>query len=89
MSRVTALVPTAAAAALLAKEFPLAELSVDGTLFTVVIAGASYRDAVARIKSWMEAEHVEPVLVTDDETVEELLFERAVESHSRRRRRLR
>ena len=89
MSRVKALVPTAAAAALLAKEVPLAELSVDGTLFTVVIAGASYRDAVARIKSWMEAQHIEPVLVTDDETVEELLFEQTAEADPRRRRSLR
>jgi len=42
------IVPTAIAAALLSQEFPLANLDTDGTLFTVVIYGVSYSDAIAR-----------------------------------------
>ena len=70
---VKALVPTAAAASLLCQEFPLADLDIDGTLFTVVIYGATYSEAIARIQAWMSRSHVGPVLVTDDETTEELL----------------
>ena len=57
---VKALVPTAIAAVLLSQEFPLANLDTDGTLFTVVIYGVS-------------RSHIGPVLVTDDETSEQLL----------------
>ena len=70
---VKALVPTAIAAVLLSQEFPLANLDTDGTLFTVVIYGVSYADAIARISGWMSRSHIGPVLVTDDETSEKLL----------------
>ncbi len=70
---VKALVPTAVAAILLSQEFPFANLDTDGTLFTVVIYGASYSDAVTRIRAWMNTSLIGPVLVTDDETAEELL----------------
>jgi hypothetical protein len=72
---VKALVPTAAAAGLLSQEFPLADLVVDGTLFTVVIHAASYSDAILRIRAWMRRTHLGPVLVTDDNTAEDLLTE--------------
>ncbi len=70
---VKALVPTAVAAMMLSQEFALASLDTDGTLFTVVIYGVSYSDAVARISRWMSRSHIGPVLVTDDETSERLL----------------
>ena len=70
---VKALVPTAVAAVLLSQEFPLANLDSDGTLFTVVIYGVSFSDAIARISGWMSRSHIGPVLVTDDETSEKLL----------------
>ena len=70
---VKALVPTAAAAALLSQEFPHADLDMDGTLFTVVIYGAAYAEVVARIRAWMSRSRVGPILVTDDATTEELL----------------
>ena len=70
---VKALVPTAVAAVLLSQEFSSAALDTDGTLFTVVIYGVSYSDAVARISGWMSRSHIGPVLVTDDETSERLL----------------
>jgi hypothetical protein len=70
---VKALVPTAAAAALLSQEFSHADLDMDGTLSTVVIYGAAYAEAVTRIRAWMSRSRVGPVLVTDDETTEELL----------------
>ena len=70
---VKALVPTAIAAVLLSQEFPLANLDTDGTLFTVVIYGVSFSDAIARISRWMSRSHIGPVLVTDDETSEQLL----------------
>ena len=70
---VKALVPTAIAAVLLSQEFPLANLDTDGTLFTVVIYGVSFSDAIARISGWMSRSHIGPVLVTDDETSEKLL----------------
>lgn len=72
---VKALVPTAMAATLLCQEFPLANLDTDGTLFTVVIYGATYADALTRIRAWMARAHIGPVLVTDGETGEELLFD--------------
>ena len=72
---VKALVPTALAATLLSREFPLANLDTDGTLFTVVIYGAGYADALARIRAWMTRSHIGLVLVTDGETGEELLFD--------------
>ena len=62
---IRALVPTAIAAVLLSQEFPLANLDTDGTLFTVVIYGVSYSDAIARISGWMSRSHIGPVLVTD------------------------
>jgi hypothetical protein len=70
---VRALVPTAIAAILLSQEFAFANLDTDGTLFTVVIYGVSYSDAIARITGWMSRSHIGPVLVTDDETSELLL----------------
>ena len=70
---VKALVPTAIAAVLLSQEFPAANLDTDGTLFTVVIYGVSYSDAIARISGWMSRSHIGPVLVTDDATSERLL----------------
>jgi hypothetical protein len=70
---VRALVPTAAAAALLSQEFAHADLDMDGTLFTVVIYGAAYAEVVARIRAWMSRSRVGPILVTDDATTEELL----------------
>ena len=70
---VRALVPTAVAAALLSQEFPAASLDQDGTLFTVMIYGLSYSEAVARIRDWMSRTHVGPVLVTDGESAEDLL----------------
>ena len=75
VSSVKALVPTAVAAALLAQEFPSATLEADGTLFTVLIFGVGYSDAVLRIREWMTRSQIGPVLVTDGETVEELLDE--------------
>jgi hypothetical protein len=72
---VKALVPTAIAAALLSQEFPLVSLDTDGTLFTVVIYGLSYSDAVSRIREWMTRSQFGPVLVTDGETAEDLLDE--------------
>ena len=60
---IRALVPTAIAAVLLSQEFPLANLDTDGTLFTVVIYGVSYSDAIARISGWMSRSHIGPVLV--------------------------
>ena len=65
--------PTAVAAALLSQEFPAASLDRDGTLFTVMIYGLSYSEAVARIRDWMSRTHVGPVLVTDGESAEDLL----------------
>ncbi len=82
---VKALVPTAIAAALLSQEFPLAQLDTDGTLFTVVIHGVSYTDAIARIKAWMSRVQIGPVLVTDDATAEDLLSDDP-STHSSRRR---
>lgn len=76
-SVVKALVPTAIAAVLLSQEFPTANLDTDGTLFTVVIYGASYSDAVARIRAWMTRSHIGPVLVTDGVTAEDLLSDHA------------
>ena len=70
---VKALVPTAVAAILLSQEFPLANLDTDGTLFTVVIYGVGYSDAVTRIRAWMSTWRIGPVLVTDEQTAEELL----------------
>jgi len=70
---IKALVPTAIAAALLSQEFTSAALDTDGTLFTVIIYGVSYSDAVARISGWMSRSHIGPVLVTDDATSERLL----------------
>jgi hypothetical protein len=70
---VKALVPTATAVSLLSQEFPLADVAVDGTLFTVVIYAVTYSDAVARITAWMSRTHLGPILVTDDKTAEELL----------------
>ena len=70
---VKALVPTAIAAVLLSQEFQAANLDTDGTLFTVVIYGVSYSDAVARISGWMSRSRIGPVLVTDGETSERLL----------------
>ena len=58
---------------MLAQEFPSAILENDGTLFTVVIFGVGYVDAVSRIREWMTRRHIGPVLVTDGATVEELL----------------
>ena len=72
---VKALLPTAIAAALLLNEFPSASLDTDGTLFTVVIYGFSYSDAVSRIREWMARTQVGPVLVTDGDTAEDLLDE--------------
>jgi len=83
---VRALVPTAIAAVLLSQEFPLANLDTDGTLFTVVIYGVSYADAVARISGWMSRSHIGPVLVTDDETSERLLSVPAARSQRASRR---
>ena len=70
---IRALVPTAIAAGLLSQEFSLATLDTDGTLFTVVIYGVSYSDAIARISGWMGRSRIGPVLVTDGETSERLL----------------
>ena len=70
---VKALVPTAVAAILLSQEFPFANLDTDGTLFTVVIYGVGYSDAVTRIRAWMSTWRIGPVLVTDEQTAEELL----------------
>ena len=70
---IKALVPTAIAAALLSQEFTSAALDTDGTLFTVIIYGVSYSDAVARISGWMSRSNIGPVLVTDDATSERLL----------------
>jgi len=75
VSSVKALLPTAVAAALLSQEFPSATLEADGTLFTVLIFGVGYSDAVSRIREWMTRSQIGPVLVTDGETVEELLDE--------------
>jgi hypothetical protein len=75
VSGVKALVPTALAAALLLQEFPSAALETDGTLFTVLIFGVAYPDAVSRIREWMTRSQIGPVLVTDGETAEELLDE--------------
>lgn len=72
---VKALLPTALAATLLLNEFPSASLDTDGTLFTVVIYGFSYSDAVSRIREWMARTQVGPVLVTDGDTAEDLLDE--------------
>jgi hypothetical protein len=71
------LVPSAAAAALLAQEFQFSELNVDGTLFTVVIAGATSAETVRRIRAWMDRSHIGPVLVTDGSSFEELLVDAA------------
>ena len=57
---IKALVPTAIAAALLSQEFTSAALDTDGTLFTVIIYGVSYSDAVARISGWMSRSHIGP-----------------------------
>jgi hypothetical protein len=54
--------PSAVAAILLSREFPLANLDTDGTLFTVVIYGASYSDTVTRIRAWMNRWQIGPVL---------------------------
>jgi len=70
---VKALVPTAIAAALLSQEFPLANLDTDGTLFTVVIYGVSYSDAIARISGWMSRSHIGPFFLNDTATSEKLL----------------
>ncbi len=70
---VKVLVPTAVAAILLSQEFPFASLDTDGSVFTVVIYGASYSDAVSRVRAWMNKARIGPVLVTDEETAEELL----------------
>jgi hypothetical protein len=74
-SVVEVLVPTAVAAALLAQEFASVDMNTDGTLFTVVIYGVSYSEAVRRISAWMTSSQLGPVLVTDGETSEELLSE--------------
>ncbi len=60
---------------MLAQEFPSATLETDGTLFTVLIFGVGYMDAVSRIREWMTRRQIGPVLVTDGETAEELLAE--------------
>lgn len=70
---VKALVPTAVAAILLSQEFPVADLDTDGTLFSVVIYGVGYSDAVTRIRAWVSTWRIGPVLVTDEQTAEELL----------------
>ena len=70
---IKALVQTSIAAALLSQEFALANLDTDGTLFTVVIYGVSYSDAIARISGWMSRSHIGHLLVTDCETSERLL----------------
>jgi len=70
---VKALVPTEADAALLANEFAFASLDEDGTLFTVVIHGMDYPEALARIRDWTKRTQVGPVLVTDGESAEDLL----------------
>lgn len=70
---VRVLVPTEAAARWLTREFPLANLAMDGTLMTVLVYGISYADVVARIREWMNSSRIGPVLVTDDRTGEELL----------------
>lgn len=72
---VKVLVPTAVAAILLSQEFPLASLDTDGTLFTVVVYGATYSDAVARVRAWMQKWRIGPVMVTDEQTAEELLWD--------------
>ena len=50
---IKALVPTAIAAVLLSQEFTSAALDTDGTLFTVVIYGVSYSDAIAA-HQWLD-----------------------------------
>jgi hypothetical protein len=70
---VRALVPTAAAARSLSREFPLADLDTDGTLITVRIYGITYSDVIARIKEWRSSSRIGPVLVTDGETGEDFL----------------
>jgi hypothetical protein len=78
---VKALLPTAVAAILLSQEFSSASLDTNGTLFTVVIHGASYADAVTRIRAWTSRWSIGPVLVTDEETSEELLADFAPSRH--------
>jgi hypothetical protein len=85
---IKALVPTAVAAVLLSQEFSSAALDTDGTLFTVIIYGVSYSDAIARISSWMSRSQIGPVLVTDDETSERLLSMPASARRPRTSRRL-
>jgi hypothetical protein len=70
---VRALVPTAAAARSLSREFPHADLDTDGTLVTVHIYGITYSDVIGRIKEWMNRSRIGPVLVTDDMTGEKFL----------------
>jgi len=70
---VKALLPTAADAARLADEFPTAHLDEDGTLFTVIIHGMDYREVLSRIRDWTRRTKVGPVLVTDEQSAEDLL----------------
>jgi len=70
---VRALVPSEAAAHSLSREFPLADLDIDGTLAAVLIYEISYADVVARVKAWMNRSRIGPVLVTDDKTDEKFL----------------
>ena len=61
------------ASVLLSQEFPGADLDANGTLFTVLIYGIAYSEVIERIKAWMKASRIGLVLVTDEETAEELL----------------
>ena len=66
--------PTAIAAVLLSQEFGgAATVDTIGTLFTVVIYGVSYSDAIARISGWMTRSRIGPDFVTNGETAERLL----------------
>ncbi len=82
---VKALVPSATAATLLLQEFSSSSLDTDGTLFTVVIYGFAYSDAVSLIREWMSRSQFGPVLVTDGETAEDLLDVTAEMRRARRR----
>lgn len=80
---VRVLLPTAVAAILLSQEFPSTSLDTDGTLFTVVIYGAGYSEAVRKIREWMSTWKIGPVLVTDGETSEDLLDDFGPRKHRR------
>jgi len=70
---VRALVPSAAAARSLSREFPIADLDRNGTFIAVVVRGITYSDVIARIKEWRNRTRIGPVLVTDGMTGEEFL----------------